>query len=152
VFILFCISDSLSQNITEENSEKTFTEEKNVNEESLTTIDTNSSDSKESEDYENEDEVSFKEPENPAEFMDYFEDLMQRTRVRLEEIFEQYMPQLIQMSSSVTLSPDCTYDAVRILFGLRKLKPWAIKSKLKFLNFHFLSTFQTFQHHYSFRF
>jgi hypothetical protein len=131
------MSDSFSQNITEENDENTYTEEKNINEESLTTNDTNSSNSEESEDYENEDEVSFKEPQDPAEFMDYFEDLMQRTRVRLEEVFEQYMPQLIQMSSSVALSPDCTYDAVRILFGLRKLKPWAIKSKFQLLNFHF---------------
>ena len=71
----------------------------------------------------------FVEPQNPKEFMDYFEDLMQRTRVRLEELFEQYMPQLIQMSSTVTLSPSCTFDAIRILFGLRTLKPWAIKSE-----------------------
>lgn len=79
----------------------------------------------------NEDLEDFKVPQNPKEFMDYFEDVMQRTRVRLEELFEQYMPQLIQMSSTVTLSPDCTFDAIRILFGLRKLKPWAIKSEWK---------------------
>ncbi|XP_054157739.1 nose resistant to fluoxetine protein 6-like [Oppia nitens] len=78
-------------------------------------------------DEDNNEESEFREPRDPSEFMDYFDDLMGRTRVRLEELFEQYMPQLIQMSSTVQLSPQCTLDAIRILMGLRKLQPWAIK-------------------------
>lgn len=85
------------------------------------------------EDYDNssieEEERTFVPPQDPAEFMDYYEELMLKTRERLAEIFEQYMPQLLQMSSSFTLSSNCTFDAIRILFGLRQLKPWAIKSK-----------------------
>ncbi|CAG2107209.1 unnamed protein product [Medioppia subpectinata] len=119
----------------------TFGENSDYNDYNSTTFDLNGSRNNDSEETdgvtesvsdgddtdEDGDEVSFKEPQNPSEFMDYFEDFMQRTKVKLEELFEQYMPQLIQMSSTVTLSPDCTFDAVRILFGLRKLQPWAIK-------------------------
>lgn len=72
---------------------------------------------------------SFKPPQNPAEFMDYFEDLMKGAQNRLEEVFTQYMPQFLEMSSSVALSPDCTFDVIRVIFGIRQLKPWAIKSK-----------------------
>ena len=107
----------------------------------LTTTDLSVLDDDESEENEtllNYDETShtdsidkelFYHPQNPDEFMDYYEELMLMTKERLEQIFEQYMPQLLRMGSSVTLSTDCTYDTIKILLGLRQLKPWAIKSK-----------------------
>lgn len=81
------------------------------------------------EDDEDEVEPPFRVPQDAVEFMDYFDDLMKTVRRNLEEVFEKYLPQLFEMSSSVVLSPDCTYDVVRVLLALREMKPWAIKCK-----------------------
>ena len=149
VFIVwFCIcfrkttqnSTEIEENFGTDNNLTIFDTESDDNSTLYSTIDPKESEETDSEEEDEleedeskdavvEEETTFREPQNPKEFMDYFEDLMKRTRVRLEQLFEQYMPQLIQMSSSVTLSPDCTFDAIRILFGLRKLQPWAIKSE-----------------------
>ena len=76
----------------------------------------------------NEDEEeNFKIPQDAGEFMDYFDDLVRRVKSTLEGVFNQYWPQLFEMSSSVVLSPQCTYDVVRVLIALREMKPWAIK-------------------------
>ena len=76
-----------------------------------------------------EEEPTFKIPQDAVEFMDYFDDLIKTVRRNLEDILEKYLPQLFEMSSSVVLSPDCTYDVVRVLLALREMKPWAIKCK-----------------------
>ena len=72
---------------------------------------------------------SFKIPQDAVEFMDYFDDLVSKVKGGLEKVFEKYLPVLFEMSSSIILSPDCTYDVVRILLALREMKPWAIKCK-----------------------
>ena len=74
-----------------------------------------------------EEEEVFKIPQDAVEFMDYFDDLVRRVKVSLEGVFNQYWPQLFEMSSSVVLSPECTYDVVRVLMALRAMRPWAIK-------------------------
>lgn len=71
----------------------------------------------------------FQPPRDPVEFMDYFEDMVKMFRGHLEEVFETYMPRIFEISSSVVLSPDCTYDVVRVLMALREMKPWAVKRK-----------------------
>ena len=59
--------------------------------------------------------------------MDYFDDLVSKVKGGLEKVFNRYLPTLFEMSSTIVLSPDCTYDVVRILLALREMKPWAIK-------------------------
>ncbi|RWS15297.1 Nose resistant to fluoxetine protein 6-like protein, partial [Dinothrombium tinctorium] len=68
-----------------------------------------------------------KAPRDATEFMDYIEELIKSTKGKLEELLETHLPRLLRMSTSITLSPRCTYDMVRVLFGIRELKPWAIK-------------------------
>lgn len=77
-----------------------------------------------------EPESSFKVPSDPMEFMDYFEELIKTFRGKVDDIFEEYMPRVFEMSSTVILSSDCTFDMVRFLFALREMKPWAVKCKL----------------------
>ena len=87
-------------------------------------------DGEDSTDSGNDDEtVPFKAPQDALEFMDYFEGLLKKVQTSLDGVFDQYLPQLFEMSSSVTLSSDCTYDIVRVILALREMKPWAIKRK-----------------------
>lgn len=79
------------------------------------------------EETDDEDSTPFKIPQDAVEFMDYFEGLVKKIQTSLDGVFDQYLPQLFEMSSSVVLSPDCTYDIVRVLLALREMKPWAIK-------------------------
>jgi hypothetical protein len=81
---------------------------------------------------EGEDTAPFKAPQDALEFMDYFEGLLKKVQTSLDGVFDQYLPQLFEMSSSVNLSPDCTYDIVRVVLALREMKPWAIKCECHF--------------------
>lgn len=95
---------------------------------------------------------SFKIPQDAVEFMDYFDDLVTKVKGGLEKIFNKYLPALFEMSSTIVLSPDCTYDVVRILLALREMKPWAIKCKLySLIDLLIVSVFQfTFNYFRSF--
>ena len=81
------------------------------------------------EDSVSDEEDVFRIPQDAVEFMDYFDSLIRRVQNSLETVFEQYLPQLFEMSSTVHLTPECTYDIVRVLLALREMKPWAIKRK-----------------------
>ncbi|KAI1289380.1 Nose resistant to fluoxetine protein 6 [Halotydeus destructor] len=80
-------------------------------------------------DYENSDDTSepFKVPQNPTEFMIYFEELLTSVRTTVDNVFEKYMPMVFQLSSRVVMSPECTMDLLRTLIGVREMKPWALR-------------------------
>jgi len=83
-------------------------------------------------DDEEDDSTQFSVPQDAMEFMDYFDNLLKRIQSSLDGVFDQYLPQLFEMSSSLVLSSDCTYDIVRVMLAIREMKPWAIKREFLF--------------------
>ncbi|RWS29241.1 nose resistant to fluoxetine protein 6-like protein [Leptotrombidium deliense] len=115
LLILCCLPSFLCAN--EDFTESSLKSDENIDYEEENLADENPSD------------FAAKAPKDASEFMDYIEEMIKGTKSKLEEMLEKHLPRILQMSTSVTLSPRCTHDLLRVLFGLREMKPWAIKCK-----------------------